>query len=1127
MKDHSAHYVGLIVSAAIGSLAMSAVPNTLSAAQAPAANRDVIVILRDQLADSPPMRRAMGSRAGAIAHAQQSVIEQLQRSGPHRVTTFGTINAFAATVSAAEAAQLATHPLVQSVVPDKLIYMHPRTTAGGNLSPAASAAPATSDNGLCGTLEPEALQLTQTAFQNSSVPQAQSVLDGNGLPVTGTGVKVAFLADGIDPNIPGFIRADGSKVFVDYQDFSGDPQGTPTDGGEAFGDASSIAAQDVSNGKSISFDISAYVNPAHPLPSGCGIHIRGMAPGASLVGLKIFSQLGYTTTSGFVQAIEYAVVHDDVDVINESFGGNGIPDTTVDPISLANAAAVKAGVTVTVSTGDAGSDSTLGSPSTDPYVIAVGASTSFRLYAQTADGAQPLATGYLSNNISSLSSGGFSELSARTVDVVAPGDLGWALCSKQPKLFTDCLSYASTPTPIQAFGGTSESSPLTAGEAALVIQAYRSTHKGADPSPALVKKIIMSTATDLGAPSSEQGAGLINSLAAVKMALSISDANGAPKPQGPGLMANTTAVSFTDAPKAHETQEISITNTGSATRHISAALQTLGVPAAGASSTVHLHPANDATFVDSAGFVRAYIIKKFTVPAGQQYLDAAIAWQGDSTGTLARISLLDPSGRQVAYSIPQGAGQDYGRVDVVHPTAGVWSAVIFTRGVFGVGYTGPVQFTWEAGGYVSLGSVTPASFDIAPGATQSIIASVSMPASPGDVAAGIRFTEAGASTSPLGEIPVSLRTLIPTTSTGGSFSGTLTGGNGRPDVGPTQTFQFDVPQGLNSLSVSVLTADSGYLLTGYLIDPNGMELSVHSNLDPQGNFQFGLQNTHYAPQPGRWQFVLLQNVYASGNQTSIAYTGRIAFNSAEVIPANLPNDPKVTLSASGAPVKATLTVVNTMPTANAFFADARLSKSVTYSLAQVPCSATSQSALLLGACAQYYVPTQTTQVQFGAKSSVPIQMDAYNYLNIADAFTESPDIFAKPSGTDSVTASLAEPEVPFGAWQVVPAGIGPYGPSGGTNAPVTETGVAVASQFDSAISADSGDLWADLTLGTSTLAPLVIASGQSGVITLTIIPDATKVGQVVSGYVYVDTYDPFLTSGDEMVRIPYSYTVAP
>ena len=313
-------------------VAGGALPETSTSLQGQElAQHEVIVILRDQLASVPPMRRAMAARAAAIAEAQVPVLTQLQQCRPHKVHTFGMINAFATSVTPAEEAQLSAHPQVLAVVPDRVIHAQPRpgvaasstTRVAQSITGSAAAAP-----GLCNTLEPQALQLTHSAFLDASTPQAQQVLDGNGQKVTGKGVKVAFIADGLEPTVAGFVRPDGSSVFIDYQDFSGDPAGTATPGGEAFGDASSIAAQDMPNGTLLTFDISQFVNAAHPLPSPCDIHVRGMAPGASLVGLKVFSNLGLTTDSGFVQAIEYAVIHDDVDVINESFGGSPFPDTS-------------------------------------------------------------------------------------------------------------------------------------------------------------------------------------------------------------------------------------------------------------------------------------------------------------------------------------------------------------------------------------------------------------------------------------------------------------------------------------------------------------------------------------------------------------------------------------------------------------------------------------------------------------------------------------------------------------------------------------------------------------------------------------------------------------------------------
>ncbi len=1118
----------------------SAIPSAVAPAAAEVADRDVIVILRDQLANVPPARRSMGARAAAVAAAQSPVLAELQRTRPRRITAFSSINAFAAKVSAAEAAQLAAHPAVQAVVPDRTIRAPGRdqsfrTAAGGSATAVGTAAAANAATAaLCGTLEPEALQLTHTAFLNASTPQAQTVLDGSGKPVTGKGVKVAFLADGMDPNSPGFIRPDGSHVFIDYQDFSGDPAGTFTGGEEAFGDASSIAAQDNPNGKPLFFDISQFVNPAHPLPSPCNIRIRGMAPGASLVGLDVFSSLGYTTTSTFVQAVEYAVIHDDVDVINESFGGNPYPDTANDPISLANAAAVKAGVTVTVSSGDAGTAGTLGSPATDPYVISVGASTQFRLYEQTSYGAGALAKGHVSDNISSLSSGGFAQRSGKTLDVVAPGDLGWALCSANVAIYSDCFNYRSAPTAFTAFGGTSESSPLTAGEAALVIQAYRSTHHGADPSPALVKKIIMSSATDLGAPTSEQGAGLIDALAAVHMALNIGAedddgkaAGDGRKPRGDGLFIDSAGVSLVGEPNARESQKFKITNTGATTRHLTPELQTLGAPIAGATLNLQLNPGSDPTFINPTGAPRSYIEQKFTVPAGAQHLDAAIAYQVSLTGTatpIAYLGLLDPAGRQAAYSLPQGLASGYGHVDIVKPAAGVWTAVIWTRPSGTGSYAGTVQFTWAAERFVNLGHVYPDKIDLAPGASRSITAEFFMPTQPGDLAAGIRFTESAADGSlSLPQIPVSLRTLIPVGPTGGVFTGSLTGGNGRAGAGPTQTFEFDVPRGVQDLSLALQIADNGYLLEGLLVDPQGMQLSVEPNLDSSGNPQYGLQLFHDHPQPGRWKFILLQNFTSSGNQTTLPFTARIGFNTAQITASGLPDDPGILLSASGKPVTVKVAVVNSGAVTEAFFADARLNTlGVTLLPLQGVCGVT-----LPGTCSVFVVPTQVSSVLFEAQSTVPIEMDAYNDVGYNVGITGNPDLFGKKASANTVVASLTEPEIPYGTWYEIPALIGPYGSSGAPTEPVSTAAAVLMKPFDAAVAADSGDLWSDVVLGTSTFNPLVLASGESGIITLTITPDVSQVGKTITGFVYVDTFNAVVGTGDEVVRIPYSYTVAP
>jgi len=265
-------------------------------------------------------------------------------------------------------------------------------------------------------------------------------------------------------------------------------------------------------------------------------------------------------------------------VLNESLGSNYYPDdgAALDLIKQANDAAVAAGTTVVVSSGDAGVTSTIGTPATDPNVIAAGASTTYRIDAQDGYGRRASRRRRLARqHISSFSSGGFTQ-SGSTVTLVAPGELNWALCSTDVAMYSDCTNYAGQPSPVQATGGTSESAPLTAGAAALVIQAYTQTHHGIDPTPAVVKQILTATADDIGAPADQQGSGLVDAYRAVVAAEAYGQPSLAPVGAPGTLLESTSQFNASGAPGSVAQLSETITNEGSRPQTVSLSTRAVG-----------------------------------------------------------------------------------------------------------------------------------------------------------------------------------------------------------------------------------------------------------------------------------------------------------------------------------------------------------------------------------------------------------------------------------------------------------------------------------------------------------------------------------------------------------------------
>jgi hypothetical protein len=238
----------------------------------------------------------------------------------------------------------------------------------------------------------------------------------------------------------------------------------------------------------------------------------------------------------------------------------------------------------------------------------------------------------------------------------------------------------------------------------------------------------------------------------------------------------------------------------------------------------------------------------------------------------------------------------------------------------------------------------------------------------------------------------------------------------------------------------------------------------------------------------------------------------------------LPNDPHQVLSVSKLAITVPIKITNTSGLRQIFFADARLRKRQVTSLPIFLCSKTTT---LPGICLFTYVPPEVNDAQFVTESTLPITMEAVLENGSGVGVTLSPDLNGRNITPELAAATLRTHEVPWSFWVLLPTLAGPFGPAGAPTAPVGAAVSVNMRPFDGAMLASSGNAYSDLTFGTNTFNPLVLAPGASGVINVTIKPDPSQVGKTVKGFIYLDNFNNILGAGDEVVRIPYEYTVGP
>ncbi len=227
-----------------------------------------------------------------------------------------------------------------------------------------------------------------------------------------------------------------------------------------------------------------------------------------------------------------------------------------------------------------------------------------------------------------------------------------------------------------------------------MIQAYSETHGGTDPTPALVKQILVSSATDINGPADEQGAGLLNDGAAVKLAESLpgsvrDHSNSAPS--GGGLLLSPSQVNFVGQPGTPQSQQISVTNSGRSTERVQLSTRSLTCEVSDSGvQTFTMDPstvtANSGTMPIWSGVNEVFQTERFNVPRTDPRTPSRLVFSADyqftGQSSLLHVALFEPDGTYAAYSIPQGLG-DFAEMEVANPPPGRWTALFFTGVGFG------------------------------------------------------------------------------------------------------------------------------------------------------------------------------------------------------------------------------------------------------------------------------------------------------------------------------------------------------------------------------------------------------------------------------------------------------------
>src|SRR5438105_7712084 len=279
---------------------------------------------------------------------------------------------------------------------------------------------------------------------------------------------------------------------------------------------------DFVNGRTLPYDDNGHGTHVAGIVAGNGYDSltekQGIAPGASLVSLKVLDANGVGTISNIISALGWIATNGkayNVRVVNMSVGATIKESYWTDPLTLATKKLADMGIVVVCAAGNMGRNAAgslqyggITAPGNAPWVLTVGASSTMGTFTRSDDTMAP----FSSSGPSYLDFEAKPDLVAPgtgTVSLAVPGSTFYL--TKSAYLLAGKLPLGSTP--YLTLSGTSMAAPVVSGTVALMLQANPNL------TPNLVKAILQYTAQAYpGYNTLRQGAGFLNSLGAVRLA---------------------------------------------------------------------------------------------------------------------------------------------------------------------------------------------------------------------------------------------------------------------------------------------------------------------------------------------------------------------------------------------------------------------------------------------------------------------------------------------------------------------------------------------------------------------------------------------------------------------------------